>query len=529
MKWYENISRRNKKYLSIAVLIVGLFVTASLLLSPIIKSKIIAEIPESIQYDDLDVQLWNESLTLTNLRYLPADSVKNDNQFSAKFLRLQGLGWMEFLFNNCLSIQYLEGTDLEGTFVHDKYQSTPDSTSDSDDNLKFESIVIKDISLKNVNFTYVGKKKEIFNAKNLNLDLNQMRYALDQPDDALKFKGFEISIAEADWLNEKESYDLSVKKLLASSDDKSLNVKDLKLIPRYGEDDWKNHFSTKNSRLNLTVPNLQIEGLDWFSVIDGKRMMSQKMVLENSVLEVLSTPSLPACDGCHKELLHEKLLNTNFPIHFDEVVLNNNKIILKIPDVVTTETATLIFSNVNGSVKNITNIPEKIEAQPNARAVLTATVQQSSQLATTIDFRLNDPTFGYAYEATLDNMDLQKFSNLLHISKNVRIKSGQLHKLHFKVDGNNQVATGNMDFQYEDLSINIFKKQRKKPLKFLSKIVNFLVIKSKDDMEEDGYKVAKMHYDYKTNRGTFHQWWGTIRSGFRSAILPDWLNKEELE
>lgn len=506
-----------------------LILAASVILSQVVKSKMAERLPGELKYESLDVQLFWTGINLKNIHYAIVDSTGESTDLKCDLVQLKGISWRDLLFDKQLTVNELRVENVNGIFIHPVAKVEADTVSKKAAKRDLETILVKNFYLEDLNIRYIRRKEWQLKTEGLKLELNQTHYTLAQAEKALKYKGFKLSCDQIEWLPKSGHYDLATDNFIADSNGESLEVSNFQLKPKHSKADWKNHFRYKKSRLDLKVPKISGNGIDWVKLIDGKGFSGEKLTINGAKLYVRSTPELPSCMDCYKAMLHEKLVKAKLPIDIGILKLKNSLIAVEVPEKGGAETAKLTFEKVTGTIENVTNIPAKIAAKNEISADISASLMGESQLDAKFNFALNDPNFSYGYSATLERLDLVEFNKLLRLSKNAKIKSGMLRKLKMNATGDNKLATGEMSFNYENLKVEILKKDKNKPRKFLTALVNKLGIKKDNEEEESDFKTGKMYYERKPNRAMFHQFWFTILSGFKSTILPKWLVKEELE
>ncbi|MEZ5058354.1 MAG: hypothetical protein R2879_15065, partial [Saprospiraceae bacterium] len=144
------------------------------------------------------------------------------------------------------------------------------------------------------------------------------------------------------------------------------------------------------------------------------------------------------------------------------------------------------------------------------------------------EFPLKSTAYPYNVDAWVGPMDLVSLNSIFDMDNSFSIKEGHLKTARIRINGNNRIAKGDIEMDYKGLKINL-KNEDNKVKGFLSGLANLLFFNNKKDDASEGGKKGTIYYPRKRNRSMYHQWVGAIKSGLRSAVMPDMLLPEELD
>src|SRR5690606_13818885 len=100
--------------------------------------------------------------------------------------------------------------------------------------------------------------------------------------------------------------------------------------------------------------------------------------------------------------------------------------------------------------------------------------------------------------------------------------SGLLKQTAFEINGNKNIATGNMALNYEDLKLAVYKDDDPKNKKKLLSTVGNLVVKNDSDGK---LKYTDIHVTRAKDKSFFNFLWLCLQDGIRKAILPKAVEK----
>jgi hypothetical protein len=94
--------------------------------------------------------------------------------------------------------------------------------------------------------------------------------------------------------------------------------------------------------------------------------------------------------------------------------------------------------------------------------------------------------------------------------------SGNLKDIRFAFNGNRERASGTFAIEYEDLKVDIYKKDGKKKNKLISAVGNLLV---KNDTDGDLKKVD-VSVERSKDKSVFNFLWKFVMEGLKQTVLP---------
>jgi hypothetical protein len=350
-------------------------------------------------------------------------------------------------------------------------------------------------------------------------------------------KGLEFSAIEIHLLNgtvaleniyfKKDSgnYHFTAKRAFASYWDKKLELDSFHLVPKYDEKTWSEKIKYRNGRVDLSLPKILVDGLDFKRIYDEQYFWADKVTLEKGILDVWINQNKPVCPACYKPFPQEQLLALEQKITVPEVEVIDSDILIRIYD---EGSGRAEFKKVNGIIKNISNDSLEIQKNEIVFADVETRFRNEPALKVHFEFPLNSKAYPYNIDAWVGPMDLVSLNSIFDMDNSFSIKEGNLKTARIRINGNNRIAKGDIEMDYTGLKINL-KNEDNKVKGILSGLANFLFFNNKKDDASEGSKKGNIHYPRKRNRSFYHQWVGAIKTGLRSAVMPDLLLPEELD
>jgi len=514
------------KYFTFSIITIFILsLGANLFIKNKVKNRL--AIIEGLSHQKIDANILFRKITINEIQYKWSSERQDSSNIYCQEIDIVGISWWNLLVDNNLTINNLTIENLNGIikspFTFSQKKETPSEQSQPLKDIFIENLFLKETT---IDFTHLDD----WNAKleDLNLHIQQLHYPTAQPKKSLDYTDFNLSFANASWMLKDGLYSLHCAKFDSKMSSQNLLVTNLELRPQYSKATWKNYIPHKKARLHLKIPKVEMMKINYQKLLGGEGLWAEDLTLHQANLDVFSSKELPPCVDCYKSFIHEKLLKAKLPINLKKIQLKENKIHINTINEQVENMINISFDNIFASIYNVTNIKENIKANSKIIADIKSLVAGEAKLETQINFYLDSPLFAYQINAKVNQFDLTKINKIFDFGAKVKIESGQLNQLNFQISGDNQLASGEMKFAYENLKIEVINTKKGKVKKLLSRIAN-LGIKNDNNKPEGNFEKGKIYYPRVKNKGIFHQWYGAIQSGFKSTILPDIILKKELE
>ena len=144
------------------------------------------------------------------------------------------------------------------------------------------------------------------------------------------------------------------------------------------------------------------------------------------------------------------------------------------------------------------------------------------KLMVNFKFDLNAKNGAFSYNGELTNMDGGVLNRITKPLGMLQVNSGMVKKLSFNVVADDAKASGDLNFQYNDLSIGLLKKVQGKnrlvKLGLFSMLANSLVIRP-DNPDAKGIMVPASIYFQRDPRISFFSFiWKTLLQGIKYTV-----------
>ncbi len=184
------------------------------------------------------------------------------------------------------------------------------------------------------------------------------------------------------------------------------------------------------------------------------------------------------------------------------------------------EAGRIFFNDMDIKMLNICNIPERIAENPHLGISTSFKLVGVARADAGIRINLNDPQQHFRMGCYLQAFDMTEMNPVLENLAFLKIHSGKLNSLQFTAKGNKDVATGQMDFLYDDLKIRIIDRKTLKQTfgdHMLAFFANTFVVK-KNNPSVLIPREGPMYFERDNRKSVFNYWAKLIMSGVKTSI-----------
>ncbi len=260
-----------------------------------------------------------------------------------------------------------------------------------------------------------------------------------------------------------------------------------------------------------------------FSLTDENgqlRITSDTLKMSGFYLDDYRDKRLPMPIDRHPLLPGEILKKLPFQLCIGHLETKNAFIAYSEHEKKAAEAGRIFFNELDIEMLNICNIPEQIAENPYLGISTNFKLVGVARADASIRINLNDPQQHFLMGCHLNTFNMTDMNPVLENLAFLRIHSGKLNSLQFSAKGNKDVATGQMDFLYDDLKIRIIDRKTLKQSfgdHMLAFFANTFVVK-KNNPTVLIPREGPMYFERDNRKSVFNYWAKLIMSGVKTSI-----------
>jgi hypothetical protein len=290
--------------------------------------------------------------------------------------------------------------------------------------------------------------------------------------------------------------------------------------PRISESEFVRQSKKQGDYYNIDISNIQLAGIDINKLLSEAVIDVQQATLSLS-LKVFNDRMLPVNnDSKVGKYPQQLLMKLKVPLYIRRALVQKSYISYRERALATEQIGNVLFTNVNGVVDNITNIPAYIKINPVLTMNGSGMFLNKGSATTEWKLRLDANDGAFSMTGHVGNMDAAAF-NAISVPLGLTSVKGQVKDVSFAMTGNDYNAQGKLTMLYNNLKIESFKIDGKgdtlKSKKLENVFSNALI---KNDNPANGVtRSAEFSYKRDLNKSFFNLIWKSIFDGIQKTVM----------
>ncbi len=313
-------------------------------------------------------------------------------------------------------------------------------------------------------------------------------------------------------------YQLTIDRYALVHPGNTLKLSEVKLTSIYTPEEFSKTLTYQKDWFDASADVVSFSDLDLKRFLNQREFQSRKVVVEALDGLIYRDKNVPFDSTRIKALPQSMLLNIDHWVYIDTLQVMGD-ITHRIRPENTEEVAEISFRDIDASLMQITTVPN-IADRP-MRLVATGMLMGEASFQISVMFDMQHPKDRFSFTGQIDQIQLEVLNKLLRPLANINIRDGHGERINFNIKANNEVATGEMRFRYEDLKIQLLnpdsenKKNANQGLKTF--VANTFVINDKNPTFLI-LKPGTIFRERDPSRVIFHYWGEALLSGAVSSI-----------
>ncbi|MEO6314787.1 MAG: hypothetical protein ABIU63_04715 [Chitinophagaceae bacterium] len=513
-----------------------------------IKSKVNSAMYEktnglyTIRYDKMNLDEVGGYLFVTNLQIIPDTTrfrqlikdKKNPPLLLSLFvpeLTIAGVKTPEAVINKSVSGRKLEINNATVRFYYAK--AAPDTATDAVKQEMYQQLLgdLKSISadtidVKHISLSFVNMltNQSSVEASDISVLLNDVQIDSLHSNDSTRFffsKKIVISGDSAVIKNKPGTYFYRFNGFSFNSEGGVLGIKSLQIEPQLGEQQFAAFAKIQTDRFDISLKDIALKN------INLRRLMltdiiADSLVIQNGNFKIFRDRNYPG-DKVNRvgQFPQQLLMKMPVLLALKKTLIKNAFIEYKEKNPKSDYNGKIQFINARAVIDNITNVPALIKANNSCVLTFNASFLDLAKMHVRLNLLLNNPRGKFLFSGGLDEgFNATGLNKLIEPMGLARVEKGNVQHLDFNFVGHNYGSDGKVTLLYDDLKLNLLKKDEddnKLEKKQLASFLANIIIKNSNPTRKQAPRVAKVHYERNTNRSFFNLMWKSVFTGIKQT------------
>ena len=523
------------KFLRIGAIVLGclllLFLIAEVGLSWYATNKLRTEIDRTetdLEFENLRISLFKRSGTIRQVEGRYGVGQADTLSGSVSSLYLGGIRWASLIRAGQLHANTLRIEDADVT-----YWKTPKSMrSRSSDTTSTKTQGEKDTFRLRLN------KFQLLNARLTGLSRadSSLLYAVDTIDitgedmvvatrDTFSWSQLQTTATGIHIPEKRRLHDIRIEKLRADWSDSTLQATRFSMIPRYSKDDFHKQLTQKTGRNDLTISEIACQGFA-FDQLFRDSLQIRRMDIPGFEFDLYIDKRVPHNFNEYKKLPQEMLAEAGYYIDVDSILIRDGYIKYEHLPAGETNSGWVDFRRLHATILNIRSAT--IPDAPPTTVDVQASLYGQGPVTVHWSFPNYSAPYSYSFHGSLGQFDMDYANNIVVPCSRMEIQSGQIHELNFQATANNTIATGDMQFFFENADVVVAPQKDGFFNKLFTDIVEGIAI-PEENLAHEKHRLGRMYAERETSKSIFNHFWETLVTGMKSTIMPNLILPDELD
>ncbi len=402
-----------------------------------------------------------------------------------------------------------------------------------------KSVHIGDIVLAYADFKYIDRAPVIpdtIEVKDVNIKINDLLIDSSAQFDKKRFyytNDVFVQVKNHTQQTKDGMYEVRLDEFSASTANQYLNLRGLKVVPLYPDITFSRKFKVQTDRYNMAFEEILLNSIDFKNLNVKRRLSANSLLIRGAAINVFLNRELPKANiDKGRNFPHVALKRLKLNTLIDTVRIENTTINYTEYNPKTASRGTLFFRGVNGTLLNLTNDSTALAKNNWARSNFSAMLMGKALLTLSINLNLTDPNARFNYSGSLGALNARDINPVLRPLGMVEIKSGNISKAIFSINGNNKTSSGKIQLYYTNLKVGVLAKEddkvRLKKKGLLSLIANALLIRDNNPSLGEPLRVGYTSFVRTPDGSFFNMLWKSLFEGIKISIGLTAAKEKEL-
>lgn len=491
---------------------IGLSYYISKKLPSIIKGE--KDFPYAFSYENLDINLLSGSFTIQNAYLAPKGNMKTAMQEGAfakiKKIEVNNFSLWAILMHNHIKVKevIIDSPDVVLYYRKEKYNTQEDFVKPFKNTITTKKLSINNGTFKMLDSVQNPKLK----AANINFVLNNIKIDSTslKNDIPVRYRDYSLK-CDSLFFNTGPFYNITAGSIATT--DSILTVTDFKYTPLQSRRQFNSMIAKEKDQFTVMADTISTQNLDWGYYNDTLYVHTPELVIQKVNANVYRGKMVKD-DPTRKKLYSELLRSLTFDLKVDKLLLKNSMVVYEEQLEYERSPAKVSFSNFYATVTNIYS-PILKDKLPPTTIDVKCLFMKSAPLSVNWTFNTLDTSDSFTITGILENIKSQEINPVTKPLMNAATK-GDIARVEFTFNANSERGKGDFAIKYDNLKVDVYKKDGKDKNGLMSAVGNLLV---KND-SNDELKKTHPEVERKKDKSVFNFLWRFVEQGLKETILP---------
>lgn len=496
-----------KKLIIVFASIFLILIIVYFVLQNIVENKIENLLQEKIEFEEVDVNLWDGKIKITQ----PTFS-KNGKNIQSHNLIASGFSYYQYLVNKKIEIDCLSLQHPHIEIISSENTENP-STKKNSINFKKE-VVVKKVSMEDGKFFFQQDSLRELSVENFSINIDSVGVNVSTLKEKIPFryKDFSIKLFNIDYLL-NELQDLAVQHIeLSPSEIISTHIN---LKPKLSREDYVEVIPYEKDLMDLSLEKFQVKDYN-LQLNDSENVFNAKKIVLDSIYFTIYRDKTVKDDPREKDLYSKMLRKLKLKLAIDSMKIQRAYIQYEELIQKSRPPGKIFFEDLHANLTNVTNKNLGRKKFPETKISIQSQFMGKSPLNVHWAFQVDNENDVFTIRGEGFHIPKESINSFFVPAFNMKTY-GQVNELYFNFKGNAVQASGDLKIDYQDFKVEVLKKGSSQKNGLMSMLANIAVKKNSKKNGETEKQVEAVKRD--PAKSFWNYFWKCIEAGLREALI----------
>jgi len=335
--------------------------------------------------------------------------------------------------------------------------------------------------------------------------------------DNLSINDVQIDIQNLNQYLDGRNYQVSIDNCSFHKRQQQLEITNTKIIPLVSKYEIGRQNGSQTTWYNASAAKVLISGIELEHFIAQDTIAIHSIRFDKVNFEAFKDKRLPFPVKPDTKLFADLLLAPTIPYNCDSIIIRNSNIHYSERAEESQKSGFIDFNDLNAEILCLTNRSNFYDESPTMHAEVK--IMNNAKLK--VDFKFPAPAKNVQTRVTgqVWPMPFHHLNSIVEPSTGVHIESGEIKRLMFDFSYSDNISTGNLILDYENLKIKVFDRSTKRNKDIKSLLANTLIVHEKNKPEQKHYRSGKIYFERDKKKSFVNYWWKSVFSGIKSVVV----------
>ena len=497
---------KNRKKLSIiiisvvAVLALGL-IFLNIYIQNRIEDRINSMLGSSSAYETLDIGFLGTSVELKGVNYEEAG-----RRLEAQRISVKDISLIKYIFSNKIAIDEIEIAEPSILLITGIKKDSAKQKQQFNRELSVGKLQVSDGTFRLRKKDSAGNEVYIsfpeLAVSDIAADSSTLKDKVPFNYSSYSFHGDSLR------LNMNPEHFIAASKLKIENGQTSIS--NFRIVPYYDKTEFIEKIPYEKDRISLRVDSIGLSDLSYEFRNDTLHLKNPLLKVSGGNLQIYRNRVLPD-DPRTKNLLSQRLRELPIKLNFENTEITGSRVEYEEATKRQGGPARVTFYEVEGSIKNLTNMRLDREDFPRTEVKASAVFMKETPLDIEWSFNVTNLNDKFLFSGNAGRVPGEAFNPFLVPAMGIEAE-GALESVYFTFTGNDDVMTGDVRVNYDQFRINLLEEGSRDKKEILSALANLLV-------DNDGHSGENVQKNLEVTRDKTNSFWSYVWSGVKKGIL----------